>query len=287
MLNGTNYRLCLLDTNALSEMVKREQVLRNFLTWALDAKPSFVPCFSLFSVLELRRSPDLCHRFVELFRIVPCLMLKSHEQLLEDEVSCYPDPSRIDPSSLGFSLLGGDGMDLERVLHRVEEDDFFSTQERYWNDGQDEIVDGISCLVANFPPGAETYTRSEVRTFIEIAGFSQLAMRQRRFAERITRTKGAVKMDAFPSLKATTYTVWHKFYTDSSRKPSRSDAFDVIISAATPYVDAIVTENHQAEALRKTKRLDACIEHLCIYTLRDFRHSAPAGAPVSVAASQG
>jgi len=27
-LNGTDYRLCLLDTNAISEMVKREDSLR-------------------------------------------------------------------------------------------------------------------------------------------------------------------------------------------------------------------------------------------------------------------
>ncbi len=85
-------------------MVKREQVLRHFLTWSISAKltwsisakPAFVPCFSLFTVLELRRSPDVYRRFIELFRVIPCMMLKSHEQLLEEETSRYPEPSRID-----------------------------------------------------------------------------------------------------------------------------------------------------------------------------------------------
>lgn len=273
-LNGTDYRLCLLDTNALSELVKREEVLRHFLTWSINAKPAFVPCFSLFTVLELRRSPDVYRRFIELFRMIPCLMLKSHEQLLE-ETSCYPDPSRIDPSLLGFSPLGGDGMDLERVLCCAEQDELFGAQERYWNASQDGIVEGVTSLVANFPPEAETYSRSEIRAFVEISSFSQLAMRQRSFAEEMLGNNEAVEMAAFPSLKATTYTVWHKFYTDATRKPSRSDAFDIVISAATPYVEAIVTENHQAEALRKTKRLDAFIKNLIVLTLRDFRSTAP------------
>jgi len=286
-LNGTNYRLCLLDTNALSELVKRDQVLRHFLTWSIDSKPAFVPCFSLFTVLELRRSPDVYRHFIELFRTIPCLVLKSHEQLLEEETSCYPDPSCIDPSLLGFSPLGGEGMDLERVLSRAEEDEVFEAQERHWNASQDGIVEGVTSLVANFPPEAETYSRSEIRAFVEISSFSQLAMRQRSFAEDVVGNNEAVEMAAFPSLKATTYTVWHKFYADARRKPSRSDAFDIVISAATPYVEAIVTENHQAEALRKTKRLDAFIKDLIILTLRDLRNSAPVAALAPLRAAKG
>jgi hypothetical protein len=61
-------------------------------------------------------------------------------------------------------------------------------------------------------------------------------------------------MDAFPSLKAMTNAVFYKFYADLNRNPSNSDAFDVLISAALPYVEAIITESHLAEALRKTMR---------------------------------
>ena len=86
-----------------------------------------------------------------------------------------------------------------------------------------------------------------------------------------------VDINAFPSVKATTYAVWHKFYADRDRKSARSDAFDIIIASAIPYMDAVVTESHLAESLRKTKRLDSFIEHLEINTLRDFRSSAPDG----------
>jgi len=208
--------------------------------------------------------------------VLPCMLMKSHEQLLEEEVRCYPDPSRIDPTLLAFSVLGGEGMDLVRVLDKTSEDEFFRGKEKYWNDGAQEIVEGIASLVANFPPDGDSYTRDEVRQFVEITGFSQIAMRQNDFAKQTVESMNrAVGIDAFPSVKGTTYAVWHKFYADQDRHWTRSDAFDIIIASAVPYVDAIITESHLAEGLRKTKRLDGFIKHLTIHTLRDFRHSAP------------
>lgn len=198
------------------------------------------------------------------------------EQLLEDEVGCYPDPSAIDPTLLGFSMLGGEGMNLVRVLDMASEDEFLRSREKYWHDGAPDIVEGIASLVANFPPDRDSYGRDEVRHFVEIAGFSQVAMRQHDFAKQMVEIESqAVTIDAFPSVKATVYAVWHKFYADRNRTWTRSDAFDIIIASATPYVDAVVTESHLAEGLRKTKRLDDFIERLTIYTLRDFRQSAP------------
>lgn len=80
-------------------------------------------------------------------------------------------------------------------------------------------------------------------------------------------------------MKAGLYTVFGKFYADRTRKPSRSDAFDLIISSATPYVEAIITENHQAEVLRKTMRLDDFISGLRVFTLKDFRTGSPSATP--------
>jgi hypothetical protein len=273
-LGETDYRLCLLDTNAVSEMAKRPKTLRHFLTWALEVPPVFIPCFSLFTILELRRSNAVYAQFIEAFGPLPCMILKSHEQLLEEEVRLYPDPSAIDPTLLGFSgPLGGDGNDLRKVLPHAFGTRPIQEQERAWNDGQDEIVEGIGSLVANFPAGGDTYTPSELRAFLQMAGLEQLFWRAPGFAENIVGRGDTVEIDAFPSLKASLYTVFHKFYSDRTRKPTRSDAFDIIIAAATPYVEAVITENHQAEVLRKTMKRDDFISGLKVSTLRDFRRA--------------
>lgn len=148
--------------------------------------------------------------------------------------------------------------------------------EQRWNDARPEVVEGIASLVPNYLPDGETYTPHEVRRFVENAGFSQIAMRHRPFADKILASGEPFDIDAFPSVKAATFTVFHKFYADRMRRPSHSDAYDIIIASATPYVEAVITENHQAEALRKTKRRDGFIEGLRIFSLRDLRHAAPA-----------
>jgi hypothetical protein len=273
-LGETDYRLCLLDTNAVSEMAKRPKTLGQFLSWAHGTPPVFMPCFSLFTVLELRQNHSVYAQFMQWFGQVPCIILKSHEQLLEDEVNSYPDPSAIDPTLLGFSAgLGGEGNDLRKALPHAFGTKSVRKQERKWNDGRDEIVRGIGSLVANFPPERDTYTDSEIRFFLEVTGLQQLVLRAPGFAELIIDNGETVDVDAFPSLKATAYTVFHKFYSDRTRKPTRSDAFDIIIAAATPYVEAVITENHQAEVLRKTMRRDDFISDLNVFTLRDLRHA--------------
>lgn len=268
-LNGTPYRLALLDTNAVSEMAKDSALMRRFLTWS-NAAPLAVPSFSLFTILELRRSTGVYRQFLQHYANFPCVVLKSHEQLLEEEVSRYPDSSQVEPILLGFSGRLAPGADLDTALETVFRQGVIQNREAYWNGSRQQIVDGIRSLVQNYLPVGTSYTPSEIRTFVEIAGFSQLVYRQREFAARVDRGL-SVEIDAFPSLKASLYTVFHKFYVDPSRIPSVSDAFDILISALVPYVDAIFTENHQAEVLRKTKNLDRFIRDLEIYTLRDLR----------------
>jgi hypothetical protein len=272
--SGKDYRLCLLDTNATSAIVKNADQLQNYLTWSLRTPPIFVPSFSVFTILELRQSPAVYAKFTEIFTTIPCVVLKSFDQLVEDEVRLYPDPSDVDPCLVAFAgPLSAAPLGDVLAAHFATDEGL--KLERKWNEGREEIVDGIESLVANYPPDRETYTPREVRTFIELAGFEQVAMRHFEFAKSMLDRGVAIEIDAFPSVKAATYTVFHKFYADESRSPSTSDAFDIIISSATPYVEAIITENHQAEVLRKTKRRDAFIKDLDVFTLRDFRDAPP------------
>src|SRR5215203_1527997 len=100
-LNGTRYKLVLVDTNILSEVIKNNyQELRKLMEWTTSQKA--IICFSLFTVLEIRKTPEIYKQFLELFSTIPCIVLKSHEQLLQDEVSVYPDSTKVDPVLVGF-----------------------------------------------------------------------------------------------------------------------------------------------------------------------------------------
>ena len=148
-------------------------------------------------------------------------------------------------------------------------------QEQAWNEGRREAVEGMVSLVKNYPPTRGAYTPSEVRTLVQIAGFQQIQMLAPDFVRSLSEREEALDIDAFPSIKASTLTVFYKFYVDRSRRPQVSDAFDVLIASAIPYMDAVITENHQAQAIRKMQRRDRFLESLRVFTLRDFRRSPP------------
>jgi hypothetical protein len=271
-INGRAYHLCLVDTNAVSEMLKNpKRELRLFWEWALTDARSHVPCFSLFTLLELRRRSDIYDKFLETFGVFPCILLKGHEELIRDEMANYPDPSRVSAVSLAF---GGRAVAPHRGLDRALKAFFaqpgIGASESAWLAGRLDVVEGITSLVPNFPPQGRSYTRKEIRHFLEVVVFQQIAMRSTDFARRVLATGQPVSIDAFPSLKMIALSVFHKFYVDR-RKPSVSDAFDLIISAPVPYVDAVITENQLAEAIQKIKRLDSFLGDLTVKTLRDFR----------------
>jgi hypothetical protein len=107
------------------------------------------------------------------------MLLKSHEQLLEEEARHYPDPSEIDPTLLGFSgELGSEGNHLAKVLPFAFSDAELVERARYWNESEQAIVEGIVSLVPNYPPSkGEVYVASDVRLFLLMAALQQLYLR--------------------------------------------------------------------------------------------------------------
>jgi hypothetical protein len=153
----------------------------------------------------------------------------------------------------------------------------YAERERQWNDDAPKIVEGMASLVQNYPPtSGSAYTQKEVEAFQLMASLPQLAYHGH--GDLVARELAAgreVDLDAFPSLMAMTYTVFYKFYSDRDRKPLHSDAFDVLTASALPYVEAVITEAHQADVISKTKQRDAFLAPLEVYTLRDFRDGPP------------
>lgn len=273
-LNGKKYGLCLIDTNAVSEMAKHPtREFRHFLEWSLIDKPTMIPCFSMFTIMELRRRQDVYKQFLERFSPFPSVILKSHEQLLTDEENSYPNPKSINPILHAFlGLAAPSNKQLLNVLDTLFNSTKTQSLERAWLDARDPAITGMLSLIQNYPPEDSKYTTAEIRAFLEITVIEQLAFRFMQFVKPHVDAGTAINIDAFPSLKISLFTAFYKFYVDN-RRPSQSDVFDIIIAAPTSYADAIITERHQAEVLRKVKQRDDFIENLSVFILKDFRSS--------------
>ena len=273
-LNGHPYRLIVLDTNVVSEMVKHPRAeFRGFVGLTAAADQPYIPCFSVFSILELRRSPEVYEEFLRHFSILPCALVKSVDQLFEEELASYTHRPSINPLLLGFAgpLAGpAGGASLRETLET-----YFSSQrareaEEAWLAACPGVVNDIVALARKWQPEPRQATPTEVRTFVELAVFQQIAMRACAFSRATLNRREVVNVDCFPSLKMLVLNVYFKYYVDN-RKPEASDAFDLLIASAAPYVDAFATERHQAEVFRRIKHRDAFLDHLSVLTLRDLR----------------
>lgn len=270
-INGNSYRLCLLDTNAVSEMVKNPD--REFSTFLECLLPrGHTPCFSLFSILELRQRTDVYGRFLDYFSVFPSLVLKSHQQLLCDEIARYPDPIGLDPVLLApVAMRLPAGQSRREALEWLLDSPAISIDGEKWLDLRGDTLEGLIEHVPNFQPKGRSYLASEIRFFLEVVTLQQIAMHDYNFVSQTLARGKPVAIDAFPSVKMIAYTVFHKFYRDRGRKPTRSDVFDILISTLLPYVDAVITERHQAEVVRQVSAHDDCLKHLEVWTLRELR----------------
>lgn len=267
-LNGTKYKLVLVDTNILSEVIKnKNQEFRRLMDWTNSQKA--IICFSLFTIIEIRKTPEIYRQFLELFSNIPCIVLKSHEQLLQDEVSVYPDSIKVNPVLVGFPGVLAKAK-LSEVFDKAFSEKQIIEDEKRWNLGREEIISGIKDLVKNFPPENDKYTTKEVRQFILLAGYQQIAIRQREFAKSILDLGRFVDVDAFPSVKMTSFVVFYKFYVDA-RQSLTSDAFDIIIFSVVPYVDIVFSENHFVAMMKKIKTQDRFVDLVDAFNIKYLR----------------
>src|SRR5215216_1347361 len=186
-LNGNTYKLCLIDTNAASEMVKRpDPIMRHFFE---AIKPNeYIPCFSVFTILELREREDIYKRFLETFSIFPCLILKSLDQLFQDELTAYPDHKKVSPILISSpGVLAPKNQKLADILTLAFDMPEIQKLANKWNSEKVSILEGILSLVKNYPPKNRKYTAREIRSFIEIAGFQQVAYRAYNFAQQVVK----------------------------------------------------------------------------------------------------
>lgn len=89
-IGQNTYKLILLDTNALREIVTNTNLSgKGFLQTFFTGESSYAPCFSIYNVIELMPYEDIYEKFLEFFSIIPCLMTFPAKSIFQMEVDCY------------------------------------------------------------------------------------------------------------------------------------------------------------------------------------------------------
>lgn len=271
-INNNNYKLGLLDTCIISDILNNSlNEMHSFFNKITKSDSMILPCVTMWSVLELRSRIEQYQKFVKFFSIIPFCMLKTPDAILNDEFQYYPYWNKVDPILFSFSILRPKEESLEYFLKRIFSQNEVKSGEKNWKyKWKWNALNSILSLKENFIPINKNLNAEDAKKFVEEALPQYVISHNLNWAKQKIDRKEEIIFDAFPSAKAGLYTVFYRFYV-ANRKPEIQDIFDILINNIVPYIDYVVTENFQADILRKIKKADIQFSHLEINTIKDLR----------------
>ena len=264
--NGSEYKLLLLDTNVLSNIAKnRNGELEILLSRFLLNK--YAPCFSFQSILELRKSSlngktDLYQKFNEIFSVIPCLTILPYRTITNQEINKHIHPAADIDLNLAlhaFSPFGKDdsydfdkfiGTLLSKLIHTV-------------NAEENEVEKTVASWVNERLFYQKRHQKLLYNTF-ETKFFKEFLM-----IEKPELSDSKLNPNDFPAIKMMCITKFNRVHV-SKKSIGVNDVYDVLISAAIPYMDAIVTEKHQVEVLKQNEQKLKALQKIEKYTLSSW-----------------
>jgi hypothetical protein len=271
-INGKNYRYGLLDTCILGNILENKQGERViFIEKFIKSEPLIIPCVSIWSVLELRQKRELYQEFLELFSFIPFSILKTADQILRDEIENYPNPNLVDPLLFSFSFFKKEDESLKNVFSKLFNNPVIIEAEHLWKSKwKKEALDSMLRLKKNFLPQKTNFNSNDTDKFVKEASLQYVIAQNSEWAKRKLRSDALIDINAFPSVKGALYTVFYRFYV-AQRNPELQDVFDILINNSVPYMDYVITENFQADILRKVAKNQKAFSHLEIKTIKEIR----------------
>lgn len=276
LIGANNYKLILLDTNAIREIVTNTNMSGKGFLEKFFANPSdkYAPCFSIYNVIELMPYQDIFNKFLNFFSIMPCFMIFTVKSIFQREVECYLEGNDF--------VFDGNIANAFTPL-RLEEN--YNCKKFFEKMSKDVVlINNIKTQVKNFSVIASEWENRRKKTKA-LLKLQQIPFNQLNEKYYITQEKDTIVKDLInfgvrvpkeidvlkmPASRIMEYSQFVRIYqTNKNIKPN--DVMDIQISCIVPYVNAVITENFQADVCKKAKHFIPQLEKLEIYTLKDIR----------------
>lgn len=263
MLIGANdYKLILLDTNAIREIVTNTNMsgkgfLERFFACSSDA---YAPCFSIYNVIELMPYQDIYEKFLEFFSTIPCLvMFPVKSFVIDGHIANAFTPLVLKDNyncKKFFENMAKDTTLMENIQNEVKT---FSSIATDWENRRNRTEKMLKAQHLPLNMINEKFYRTQEKDTIikDLMNYG------------ISVPLG-VEILHLPASRMMEFSQFVRIYqTRKHIKPN--DVMDIQISCIVPYVNAVITENFQADVYKKAKHFIPQLEELEIYTLKDIR----------------
>ncbi|MBC7087126.1 MAG: hypothetical protein H5T96_01410 [Tissierellales bacterium] len=267
-IGSDEYNLMLIDTNIIRELLNfQSNTRKGFFHKAFLSETKYAPCFSIYNVIELMPYNDLFEKFVDIFSEIPCLMLFTAKQFIEAEYDAFINGDSLQINcklANSFTpVIDNESYNLRKFINRLKKESSLITviqNEVYnlpsianeWEKGRREISKVSERL------NEKDYLKNEARTLLkDIINWG-------------INPEVEINVEKFPALRIMAYSQFMRVHL-TQKKIKPNDVLDVLISSAIPYVDAVLTENYQADIYKKAKKHIRQLGDLEILTLKDIR----------------
>lgn len=273
-LNGKEYKLVFLDTNALREVATDVNNARQgFFKKFLIQNTSYIPCFSIYNIIELKPYDDFYKLFLEIFGSIPCFMFFPLTSIIYEEFSQYKDgqsPKITNKIVYAFNPNSNNSSDnlswfLEHgynddVTKRVKDEiSLFPTVLKIWESQRLQYAKELEIL--QLP---RNIIDDKYYLFNEHEAISK------DLENRGINIEPSFSVESFPSLRMIEYSHF-KHVHQTIKAIKINDILDIEISGAVPYVDCVITEAFQADIYKKAKKIIPTMSSLEVLTLKDIR----------------
>lgn len=271
-IEGTNYKLMLIDTNVIREVVKNNMRERETLL-DIMACENVLPCISIISLFEIRKRPDIFDRFLDVFSVVPFLLIKPQNQVFEEELREYPNPKAKSIIAFSFSPFNLDPNANTKVFlsKLFSERDVVRVETKWEKHGKKESLKSILSLKKNFVPRTGGANISDAKRFVQGSLPQYVGLTAPRWMSKNKQIFLNLNPDAFPSIQVMLLNVYYCFY-DDTRRWEENDIFDILINSTVAYMDIIIAERFQAEVMRKVKKTLELVSHLQVESVGFLRY---------------
>ena len=236
-INDVEYKLILLDTNVIRTIVNGfdpnhsdNNFAKKIVEYYLD---DTMLCISAHSLAEFVRHTDIYNTFIEIFTVLPVIIILDYETILNEEKQAYQESREFTTKNVIYFcpplenklLKHMQTIDLNKLQDSLEIDC------NNWNDNKLQLDRNISIK----------------KLFVD--------------------STRSIPKNSYADLTMV-YSYLSRLY---NKNPIvKNDVVDVKISTIAPYVDIIITEKSQAHIYREISKFISKMQEVTILTFRDI-----------------
>lgn len=273
-LNNRIFKLVFLDTNALREISSNKyNSCQGFFRKFFLLNSNYIPCFSIYNIIELKPHVELYEMFLNVFNKIPSFMFFPLDSIIKEEYKQFilgETPQLSNQIMYAFNPVTSSNNDkINCFFEQVYNEDMtnmvkqeisqFSEVLKSWETQRLQYAQNLGTLHL---PGKiindKYYLLNEKETI------------RKDLEQRGINIDPSFCVQNFPSLRMIEYS--HFKHVHQTKKAIKiNDILDIEISGAVPYVDCVITEAFQADVYKKARKFIPSMKSLEVLTLKDVR----------------